>query len=113
MAPVPEIPAFCRSETDFRPAIRSLPRVLPRSSSFPLRSPLVLPNRNAYNVLSSGAMRGESQLYAAAKSAAKARLHWIWPEGTGSAFVTGLWKARMARAVPPAALECGSGRAET
>jgi hypothetical protein len=45
--------AFCDSETDFRPAIRCLPRVLPGLPGFP--SPfmlfiLVLPDRNAYKV---------------------------------------------------------------
>jgi hypothetical protein len=42
--------AFCRSKTDFRPAIRRLPRVLPGFLSLPPQFPLVPPNRNAYKV---------------------------------------------------------------
>jgi len=44
--------AFCRSETDFRPAIRCLPRVLPEFPGFPSPFILVLPDRNACKVIS-------------------------------------------------------------
>jgi hypothetical protein len=46
--------AFCDSETDFRPAIRCLPRVLPGFPGFPpplMLLILVLRDRNAYTEL--------------------------------------------------------------